>query len=71
MKPFPWREAVGFGFGVLRLPPDAFWRMTPRELACAIAAVRGPIAAPLDRAEFDGLMQQFPDAATEATNHGR
>jgi uncharacterized phage protein (TIGR02216 family) len=45
--------------------------MTPRELACAIAAVRGPIAAPLERAEFDRLMEQFPDATTEATNHGR
>ena len=40
MKPFPWHEAMGFGLGVLRLAPDQFWRMTPRELACAVAAVR-------------------------------
>jgi uncharacterized phage protein (TIGR02216 family) len=60
-EPFPWQQAIGFGLGVLRLPPEQFWRMTPRELACAIAAVRGPRAAPLDRAAFDALMRRFPD----------
>lgn len=70
LAPFPWRAAMGFGFGVLRLAPDAFWRMTPRELAAAIAAVRGPIAAPLQRADLDVLMHKFPDLVTEAP-HGR
>jgi uncharacterized phage protein (TIGR02216 family) len=62
MTPFPWREAMGFGLGVLRLAPDQFWRMTPRELACAIAAVRGPTFAPPDRTALDALMRRFPDA---------
>lgn len=61
MKPFPWSEAIGFGLGVMRLPPEHFWRMTPRELAHAIAAVRGPHRAPMDRASFDHLMNLFPD----------
>lgn len=61
MKPFPWQEAIGFGLGVLRLPPEHFWRMTPRELAYAVAAVRGPTTAPMDRAALDVLMQAFPD----------
>jgi uncharacterized phage protein (TIGR02216 family) len=61
MTPFPWREAIGFGLGVLRLAPDQFWRMTPRELACAVAAVRGPLTAPPDRAMLDQLMRRFPD----------
>ncbi|MCF2523032.1 rcc01693 family protein [Bradyrhizobium sp. G127] len=61
MKPFPWSEAIGFGLGVLRLPPEQFWRMTPRELGYAIAAVRGPGRAPIDRAALDDLMQKFPD----------
>jgi uncharacterized phage protein (TIGR02216 family) len=61
MKPFPWSEAIGFGLGVLRLPPEQFWRMTPRELGYAIAAVRGPSRAPIDRAALDDLMRQFPD----------
>ena len=62
MTPFPWREAIGFGLGVLRLAPEQVWRMTPRELACAIAAVRGPHVAPPDRAALDDLMRRFPDA---------
>ena len=52
---------MGFGLGVLRLSPDAFWRMTPRELSAAMEAVLGPHAAPLDRAGFDALRAQFPD----------
>ncbi|MEO6945234.1 MAG: rcc01693 family protein [Nitrobacter sp.] len=62
MKPFPWDEAMGFGFGVLRLAPDAFWRMTPREPAQAIHAVRGPSVPPLVRTDFDDLLARFPDA---------
>jgi uncharacterized phage protein (TIGR02216 family) len=60
-KPFPWAEAMQFGFGVLHLSPDAFWRMTPRELAQAIIAVRGQAALPIARGDFDALMRRFPD----------
>lgn len=60
MTPFPWKEAIGFGLGVLRLPPEQFWRMTPRELAHAIEAVRGR-GAPLGREAFRDLMQSYPD----------
>lgn len=60
-KPFPWREAIGFGLGVLRLSPAQFWAMTPRELAFAIEAVRGPARDPIDRASLDELMSRFPD----------
>jgi uncharacterized phage protein (TIGR02216 family) len=63
MKPFPWADAIGFGLGVLRLSPDAFWSMTPRELAFAIRALRGPAHEPMERAAFDGLMAKFPDGA--------
>jgi len=58
---FPWREAIGFGLGTLRLPPDAFWRMTPRELAYAIAAVNGTLAPATTRASLTALMRRFPD----------
>jgi uncharacterized phage protein (TIGR02216 family) len=60
MQPFPWKQAIGFGLGVLRLSPEQFWRMTPRELAYAIEAVRGRIA-PLDRAGLQQLMTRYPD----------
>lgn len=62
MTPFPWDEAIGFALGVLRLSPEAFWRMTPRELAHAIRAVRGVAPSPPSRAEFDALLRRFPDA---------
>ena len=57
---FPWKEAIGFGLGVLRLAPDEFWRMTPRELAYAIEAATGR-RAPLDRAALQQLMKRYPD----------
>jgi uncharacterized phage protein (TIGR02216 family) len=64
IRPFPWAEAMQFGFGVLHLSPEAFWKMTPRELAQAIFAVRGRAPSPIERGDFDALMQAFPDGAT-------
>ena len=62
---------MGFGFGVLKLAPETFWRMTPRELAHAIRAARGPVSAPLKRDDFDALMRAFPDHETcEDMGHG-
>jgi len=63
VTPFPWAEAMQLGLGVLRLPPDQFWRMTPRELAAAIAGLRGGATAPLGRTAFDDLMRRYPDGS--------
>jgi uncharacterized phage protein (TIGR02216 family) len=52
---------MGFGLGVLRLSPDSFWRMTPRELAAAMDAVFGSRAAPMDATSFAALCARFPD----------
>jgi len=60
MTPFPWKDAIGFGLGILRLSPPDFWRMTPRELAYAIEAITGK-GAPLDRARVQHLMARYPD----------
>jgi uncharacterized phage protein (TIGR02216 family) len=60
VKPFPWREAIGFGLGVLKLAPEQFWRMTPRELAYAIEAASGR-GASLDRTALKQLMARYPD----------
>jgi uncharacterized phage protein (TIGR02216 family) len=60
MTPFPWQQAIGFALGQLRIPPEQFWRMTPRELAYAIEAVTG-CAAPLDRGSLNDLMKRYPD----------
>ena len=60
MTPFPCKQAIGFGLGVLRLSPEQFWRMTPRELAYALEAATGR-GSPLDRAGFSELMERYPD----------
>lgn len=52
---------MGLGLGVLRLPPEAFWRMTPRELACAARGLAPRAAPALGRADLAELMARFPD----------
>jgi uncharacterized phage protein (TIGR02216 family) len=60
-KPFPWREAIGFGLGMLQLSPEQFWRMTPRELALAFEARLGRTPTPFARETFTQLMKRYPD----------
>jgi uncharacterized phage protein (TIGR02216 family) len=60
LSPFPWDEAIGFGLGVLKLSPDEFWRMTPRELALAAKALN-PQPGALGRTDLTQLMKRFPD----------
>ena len=68
ITPFPWVEAMRFGFGVLRLSPAAFWSMTPRELAHAIRAVREQSPESIARDALNDLMTQFPDRRRD--HHG-
>ena len=49
------------GLGVLRLAPDAFWRMTPRELAAALRGLSGDVVTAPERADLLDLMRRFPD----------
>jgi uncharacterized phage protein (TIGR02216 family) len=59
--PFPWDQALAIGLGILRLPSDCFWRMTPRELAAAMRGLFGEPGGPPDRATLDELARRFPD----------
>lgn len=52
---------MAFGLGRLRLPPDDFWAMTPREMASAMAAVLPRNAGVPERAALAELMGRFPD----------
>jgi uncharacterized phage protein (TIGR02216 family) len=61
VEPFPWNQAIGFGLGILRLSPETFWRMTPRELALAIEARAGRGGERLPRHTLIELMQRYPD----------
>jgi len=45
----------------LRLSPDQFWRMTPRELALAIEVVTGRNGEPFARHTLADLMKRYPD----------
>ena len=61
MTAFPWSEAMRAGLGVLRLPPDAFWRMTPRELAAALGGLTAVGPDRPNRTTLDEMMSRFPD----------
>lgn len=50
------------GFGLLRLSPQHFWSMTPRELERAMSVLLPAARPPLRRHELDVLMRAFPDA---------
>jgi uncharacterized phage protein (TIGR02216 family) len=54
------------GLGLLRLSPDAFWSMTPREFERATSAVLPRRFAAPRRDELAELMRRFPDEG-EAT----
>lgn len=68
LAPFPWADAMRFGFGILKLSPQAFWSMTPRELAHAIHALHGHMPEPIARQALSDLMTRFPDTRSDA--HG-
>jgi uncharacterized phage protein (TIGR02216 family) len=57
---FPFDEAMTAGFALLGLSPAAFWTMTPREFARAIAPFAARTAEPLGRPALDALMARFP-----------
>lgn len=63
-------EAMKIGFGVLKLAPEHFWSMTPREFA---AALRGAFPAPEggpSRGDFEKLMVKFPDSSSDLKKPG-
>ncbi len=54
---------MAFGLGVLRLAPDSFWRMTPREISFALEGVYGQRRENISRIIMNNLMTDFPDQA--------
>ncbi|MGL4439551.1 MAG: rcc01693 family protein [Bosea sp. (in: a-proteobacteria)] len=61
-RQFPWADAMALGMGRLRLTPDVFWSLTPKEL---LLIAGGGIAGcqALGRDALTELMQRFPDEA--------
>ncbi len=62
---FPWRQVMADGLGRLRLSPEAFWSMTPREFAAATGWASPGAPA---RADFEALARRFPDQ--KGRDHG-
>jgi len=59
--PFPWKQALAVGLGVLRLSPEQFWKMTPREFAAALRGIYGEPQVPFERATLEALAARYPD----------
>jgi uncharacterized phage protein (TIGR02216 family) len=55
-----WAALMAAGMGGLRLSPDAFWAMTPRELRAALG-LGAPPGGALGRAGLEALMAAHPD----------
>lgn len=52
---------MAMGFGLLRLSPNEFWSMTPREMERAMSMLSGGRAGAPGRNDLAELMQRFPD----------
>jgi len=52
---------MALGLGVLKLPPAAFWAMTPRELAAALRGLHRQPPPGFGRNRLAELMRCFPD----------
>ncbi|MEM9676750.1 MAG: rcc01693 family protein [Pseudomonadota bacterium] len=67
--PFPWPQVMTFGLGVLRLSPDQFWALTPRELAAAMGRTETDNAVP-SRHWLDDVQTRYPDTTGTSKNPG-
>lgn len=52
---------MAFGLGTMRLPPDGFWAMTPRELAAAMRPFRRSAPVVPTRSDVAAMMRRYPD----------
>jgi uncharacterized phage protein (TIGR02216 family) len=52
---------MAVGFGLLRLSPENFWSMTPREMERAMSLYGYALNAAPARRDLAALMTQFPD----------
>lgn len=59
MTSIDWPALMRAGLGVLHLPPEVFWRLTPIELRLMLGAES--TTPPLTRARLEELAAAFPD----------
>ncbi len=63
-----WPGLMRAGLGQLRLTPDQFWRLSPKELRMMLGAEGA--SPPLSRARLDELAAAYPDQE-RGKDHGR
>lgn len=68
MSRIDWPGLMRAGLGGLRLTPDAFWRLTPAELALMLGHGARPGA--MTRARLDELARAYPDDTGVAGDDG-
>ena len=56
-----WAALMRAGLGEMRLAPETFWAMTPREFDAAANPWRALQAEPMDRDAFAALRARYPD----------
>lgn len=66
---FPWASVLRFGLGHLRLPPEAFWRLSLTELNALTGAGARPETT--TRTSLQALMALYPDTRREPDQHTR
>ena len=59
LENFPWSDVYRLGVLELRLSPEDFWALSPRELAILLGAM--PADQRAMRAEMVSLMNLYPD----------
>jgi uncharacterized phage protein (TIGR02216 family) len=67
MKRIDWPGLLRAGLGQLHLSPDAFWRLTPVELAILLGLEGAQ--PPLTRSRLEDLAAAFPDLKKDVA-HG-
>ncbi|MDI6026515.1 phage tail assembly chaperone [Corticibacterium sp. UT-5YL-CI-8] len=65
---FPWERVMAVGLGLLRLSPQAFWSMTPREFERAASILAPAQTHGPSRQALDALMLNYPDR--QGDQHG-
>ncbi|MGD9862297.1 MAG: rcc01693 family protein [Pseudodonghicola sp.] len=68
MSGIDWPALMRAGLQGLRLTPEAFWRLTPAELALMLG--QGAGRAPMNRAGLEALLAQWPDAEKGQSDGG-
>ena len=68
MSGFAWPELIRAGLYGLRLHPEAFWALTPAELAMMLGFGAGK--APMTRDGLRALEEAFPDRMKEGSVAG-